>query len=345
MMNAQRRLWIGLVLLGGCAGHQAQTRVPAAAAVSVPNEAVDPESTNFPYPYPVKVFELDSQLQHLRMAYLDVAPTAQPNGRTVLLLHGKNFSAANWASTIAFLSERGYRVIAPDQIGFGKSSKPVAYQFSFAGLASHTRALLASLGIDKNIVVGHSMGGMLATRYALTYPEHVEKLVLVNPIGLEDYAALTPYRTVDAWYEDELKQNPDKIREYQKKAYYAGAWNDAYELLAKQQMNMTKHPDYPRVAWCSARLYDMIFTQPVVHDFPRVAVPTGLIIGTRDKTALGKNFAKPEVAATMGDYTQLGKRTRDAIPGAKLIEIEGVGHIPQVEAPDKYREALLTLLE
>ena len=274
-----------------------------------------------------------------------MAPSAEPNGRTVLLLHGKNFSAAAWASSIAFLSERGFRVIAPDQIGFGKSSKPTAYQFSFAGLAANTRALLASLGIERCAVVGHSMGGMLATRYALAYPEHTERLVLVNPIGLEDYAALSPYRNLDDWYQDELKLNPDKIREYQKGAYYAGNWNAAYEALAKLQMNMTQHPDYARVAWCSARLYDMIFTQPVVHDLPRLTVPTGLIIGTRDKTALGKPFAKPEVAATMGDYTQLGKRARDAIPGAKLIEIEGVGHIPQVEAPDRYRDALLSLLE
>ena len=345
MVSWQRWFSIGLVLLAGCAAQRAQPRTAAAEAVQVPSDVVDPEATNYAYPYPVQTFKLTGQLQQLQMAYLDVAPTGTPNGRTVLLLHGKNFSAAAWASSIAFLTERGFRVIAPDQIGFGKSTKPVAYQFSFAGLATHTRALLASLGIEKSAVVGHSMGGMLAARYALIYPEHVDKLVLVNPIGLEDYAALTPYRSVDAWYEEELKQNPDKIREYQKTVYYAGTWSPAFEPLAKQQMNMTKHPEYARVAWCSARLYDMIVTQPVVHDLPRIRVPTGLIIGTRDKTALGKAFAKPEVAKTMGDYTQLGKRTRDAIPGAELVEIEGVGHIPQVEAPDRYRDALLKLLE
>jgi len=349
MASVVRRYLIGVMLLTGCAAQQptpaAQKTTPAAQPVQVATDAVDPEATNYTYPHPVKFFEFDSQLQHLRLAYLDVAAVGQPNGRTVLLLHGKNFSASAWASTIAFLIERGYRVIAPDQVGFGKSTKPVTYQFSFSALASHTRALLASLGITRSVVVGHSMGGMLASRYALSYPEHVERLVLVNPIGLEDYSALTPYRSVDDWYKDELAQNPDKIREYQKKAYYAGNWSDDYEALAKLQMNMTKHPDYARVAWASARLYDMIFTQPVVHDLPRLAVPTGLIIGTRDKTALGKPFAKPEIAATMGDYTQLGKRARDAIPGAKLIELEGVGHIPQVEAADAYRDALLGLID
>jgi pimeloyl-ACP methyl ester carboxylesterase len=306
--------------------------------------AIDPEATSVSYPYgPVFFYDVESQQQHLRMAYLDAQP-GKPNGRSVLLLHGKNFSAAAWATTIGLLTAQGFRVIAPDQIGFGKSSKPVNYQFSFALLAQHSRALLKSLNLERSVVVGHSMGGMLAVRYALQYPEHVEQLVLVNPIGLEDYSQLSPYRSVDATYADELKQTPDGIRAYQRQAYYAGAWNDTYEQLAAIQMGMTKHPDWKRVAWDSALLYDMIFTQPIVHSLPALKVPTGLIIGTRDKTALGKNFAKPEVAATMGDYTQLGKRARDAIPGATLIELEGLGHVPQVEAFDRFSEALLKLV-
>jgi pimeloyl-ACP methyl ester carboxylesterase len=332
----------------GCA--TAPPPPPAAApsandAAPAPNDAVDPDATNFAYPYPVQFFALESQGQSLRMAYLDVAPTAAANGRSVLLLHGKNFSAAAWASSIALLSQSGYRVIAPDQIGFGTSSKPYGYQFSFAVLAQHTRALLASLGIARGVVVGHSMGGMLASRYALSYPETVERLILVNPIGLEDYAALVPYRTIDAWYVDELKQTPDSIREYQRKSYYDGAWTPAYEELAKLQMRWTAHPGFPRVAWDSAALYDMIFTQPVIHDLPRLRVPTWLIIGTRDRTALGRNFAPPEIASGMGDYTKLGKQTRDMIPGAQLIELEGLGHIPFVEAFDRYREALVQALQ
>lgn len=333
-----------VLLAAACASRSQAGEVVHAQTAVAPPDAIDPDATNYAYPYPVAFYAFDSQREHLRMAYLDVHPST-PNGRSVLLLHGKNFSAAAWATSIELLAQRGFRVIAPDQIGFGKSTKPLNYQYSFAQLAQNTRALLASLGIARCAVVGHSMGGMLATRYALNYPEAVERLVLVDPIGLEDYQALVPYRSVDAWYADELQQTPDKIREYQRKAYYAGAWNDAYEQLAKLQMGMTKHPDYARVAWSSARLYDMILTQPIVHDLPRLKPPTGLIIGLRDKTALGKNFAAPEVAATMGDYTQLGKRARDAIPGAKLIEIEGAGHIPQVEAFDRYRDALLELLQ
>jgi pimeloyl-ACP methyl ester carboxylesterase len=319
-------------------------RVPNAAASSVvPQGAIDPEATNYAYPYPVRRFRFESQRQELHMAYLDV-PAGRGNGRTVTLLHGKNFTAGYWARTIAALSEAGYRVIAPDQIGFGKSSKPERYQYSFAGLAANTRELLKSLGVERSSIVGHSMGGMLAVRYALMFPESVDRLVLVNPIGLEDYAALVPYRPVDFWYRRELASTPDKLREYQKSSYFAGEWKPEYESLIELAAGFTKHPEYWRVAWASALTYDMVVTQPVVDALPRLKVPTALIVGLRDRTALGKDLLPPEKRDSLGRYEELAPRAAKAIPGAKYVGLPGVGHLPQVEAFDAYREALLGFL-
>jgi pimeloyl-ACP methyl ester carboxylesterase len=277
------------------------------------------------------------------MAYMDV-PAAQPNGQTVVLLHGKNFTASYWEPTIRFLSARGFRVIAPDQIGFGKSSKPAGYQYSFQQLASNTSALLDAAGVTQVSVVGHSMGGMLATRFALMYPARVGRLVLVNPIGLEDWKTVVPYRAIDQWYEQEKKATVDSVREYQRTSYYGGTWKPEYERLIEIAAGVTKHPDYPKVAWASALTYDMVFTQPVVYEFPRLTVPTLLVIGQRDRTALGRAWAPKDVAATLGDYPVLGKRAAAAIPGARLVEIPGVGHLPQVEAFEAYSEALVRFL-
>lgn len=275
------------------------------------------------------------------MAYVDVRPR-EPNGQTVLLLHGKNFSAAHWRPTIELLTERGYRVVAPDQVGFGKSSKPQGYQFSFQALAENTRALLRSLGVERTSVVGHSMGGMLAARYALLYPANVHRLALVAPIGLEDWkrSGARP-RSVDEWYQAELKATPQSIREYQKKAYYAGDWKPEYEDLIQLAAGSTQHADYPKVAWCSALVYDMIWNQPVLYELPDLKVPTLLLVGLRDRTALGAAWSAPDVAAQLGDYTELGKRAHAAIPGSRLVELPGVGHLPQVEAFPAYSSALL----
>lgn len=306
--------------------------------------ALDPELTKYQYPFPVRFYEADAQGQKLRMAYMDVA-AEKPNGRTVVLLHGKNFSGAYWSPTIKALADEGYRVVAPDQIGFGKSSKPVAYQFSFQALAANTRALLDSLRVEKFVLVGHSMGGMLAVRMALMYPERVERLVLVNPIGLEDWKLLAPYRTVDENLAQELRATPESIKEYQIVNYFGGEWKPEYDALTEILAGWTRHPDYRRVAWNSALTSDMIFTQPVLYEFEALKPSTLLIVGQRDRTAIGKERVPKELAARMGDYPALGKAAARRIPGARLVEIQEAGHLPQVDSFPKYVRALLDFIK
>ncbi|MBI3311468.1 MAG: alpha/beta hydrolase, partial [Serratia liquefaciens] len=165
----------------------ALTAFTATAATDTPKYGQ--ELQGFHYPYPLQQFSFSSQGQPLSMGYMDVPPEGDANGHTAVLMHGKNFCAATWQDTIKALSKAGYRVIAPDQIGFCSSTKPPQYQYSFQQLAQNTHALLNNLKIDKAVIVGHSTGGMLATRYSLMYPQAVERLVMVNPIGLEDWKA------------------------------------------------------------------------------------------------------------------------------------------------------------
>ena len=174
------------------------------ACLTFQSVAADPLLADFEYPHPVLRYEFRSQGQALTIAYMDLLPT-QPNGKTVVLLHGKNFCAATWEDAIGPLRDAGYRVVALDQIGFCKSTKPEAYQFGLHQLAANTHALLAGIGVERPIVIGHSMGGMLALRYALMYPREMTALVVVNPIGLEDWKAKgVPFATVDQLYEREL---------------------------------------------------------------------------------------------------------------------------------------------
>lgn len=308
--------------------------------------AYGPRLEGFDYAHPVKIHSFTSQRQPLEMAYLDVPASGQANGKTIVLLHGKNFCAGTWEATISALTQAGYRVIAPDQIGFCKSSKPEAYQFSFQQLAANTSGLLKSLGIERAVVLGHSMGGMLAARFALMYPQTVERLVMVNPLGLEDWQAKgVPYATLDAAFQGELKTSAESIKAYQLRFYYNGNWKPEYDRWVGMSAGMYAGKGKEIVAWSQAQTSDMVFTQPVVHEFPNMKVPVTLMIGGKDRTAPGGNRAPAELQQKLGLYAELGRAAAKAIPQATLVEFPELGHSPQVEAPAEFHEALLQALK
>jgi pimeloyl-ACP methyl ester carboxylesterase len=323
-----------------CFGAVVAFGAPSPTVAADDEPAYGPQLEGFEYPWPPSHFSFTSQGEALDMAYLDVKPAA-PNGSVAVLLHGKNFCAATWQDTIVVLSEAGYRVIAPDQIGFCKSTKPAHYQYSFQQLAGNTHALLASLGISRATIIGHSTGGMLGMRYALMYPNDTEQLVLVDPIGLEDWKAKgVPWQSIDAWYQQDLKTTAAAIRNYERATYYTGTWDPRYERWVQMLAGLYRGPGRDIVAWNSALLYDMIYTQPVFYEFEQIKVPVLLMVGDKDTTALGKNLAPPAVAATLGNYPVLAKAASSRFPRARLIEFPDLGHSPQIQAPDVFHEAL-----
>jgi pimeloyl-ACP methyl ester carboxylesterase len=293
------------------------------AAYADEHKTYSAELEGFDYPYEVHRFQFTSQGADLAMAYMDVRPQ-QPNGRTAVLLHG---------------------LIAPDQIGFCKSSKPLDYQFSIQQLATNTNALVKSLGVTRATYIGHSFGGMTAIRYALMFPDAVEQLVLVNPIGLEDWQAQgAPYLEIDKDVLIERQTNFESIKQYEQRVYYAGQWKPDYDRWVEMLAGMFTGPGGDVVSRVQARVFDMAFTQPVVHEFERIKSPTTLMIGQLDRTALAANRATPEVAKTLGNYPELGRDAARRIPNAKLIEFPQFGHAPQIQAPDEFHAALLKAL-
>jgi pimeloyl-ACP methyl ester carboxylesterase len=312
--------------------------VLAKAPVDTAGLAYDARLSGYAYAFDVEYFTFSSQRQSLQMAYSYLA--GDPDKPVVVLLHGKNFNGDYWAPTARYVQALGYGVLIPDQIGFGKSSKPEQYQYSFAGLASHTRALMAQLDIDRVILVGHSMGGMLASRFALMYPQATEHLVLVNPIGLENYLEYAQYKDTDFFYALEKGKTPEGIRGYQQKNYYDGNWNDSYAALTHFMIGQLQGKDKLQVAWVNALTYDMIFTQPVITEFGDLTMPVSLIIGTRDRTGPGRNWQKPGSDYELGRYDRLGKTAADLIPDATLYELDGLGHLPQIEDFARFTQVL-----
>jgi len=297
---------------------------------------------NYDYSYPVKLLPLTIEGQDLRMAYMDIPPEGTPNGMAVLLLHGKNFFGAYWKETIHILSQNGFRVIVPDQIGFGKSSKPNIH-YSFHLLAINTKKVVDSLGITQVAVVGHSMGGMLSTRFTLMYPETVSHLILENPIGLEDYRIYVPYTPIEEAYRNELNTTEERIRNYHK-TYYV-KWKPDYEEYVQVFLRWKASGEYPRLAMSSALTSQMIYEQPVCYEFPYIRSKTLLVIGQSDRTVVGKAKVKKELLSLVGQYPELGRRTAKLIANSSLIELPDVGHIPHLEAPELFHKELLKFLK
>jgi len=275
------------------------------------------------------------------MAYLDLAPTARANGITVVLLHGKNFCAATWGETARGLAQTGYRVIAPDQVGFCKSSNPAGYQYSFHAMAELTRGLLDRAGVGKVVLVGHSTGGILAVRFALLHPDRVSRLVLVNPLGLNDTLVEgVPYTNLGKLRAEEAGTDAASIKAYQLRNYYHGARRPAYDRWVAMLAGQYASPDGDVVRDAQARLSDMIQTQPVAAELPRLAVPVTLVVGERDLTAFRASSAPPERRAQVRTVPQAAEDAVKRIPNAQLIRLDDLGHAPQVEAPTRFLHTL-----
>lgn len=323
-MTAGLTIWASLALFGRAGAQERAQPQPPPTPTDIKPGSITLEDVT--YPYAVSYLPMTMYGQDLRMAYMDVAPVGQPNGRTVVLLHGMNFFGEYWSGTIDVLRKQGFRVVVPDQIGFGRSSKPII-PYNFHDMALNTRKLLQHLGISKAAIVGHSMGGMLTARFAASYPDTTERAVIYNPIGLTDPRWERPWRSTEEAYKQTLGLTYQQA--YQGIArYFVTGWKPEYEKYVRIHYAWTLSGDWPRFAMVRALVQQITYLDPVVYDWPHIKAKTLVLGGDKD----GANF--PERA----------RHIADTIPGAELVLIPNIGHVPHFEAPDLFYKALLKFL-
>jgi pimeloyl-ACP methyl ester carboxylesterase len=296
----------------------------------------------YPYPYLVNMLPLVNDGEELRMAYMDVAPT-QANGRVVVLLHGRNFPASYWAPIIKVLTEAGYRVVVPDQIGFGKSSKP-AGELHFDTLARNTVILLDHLGIAKADIVAHSLGGMLGVRIARAYPDRVNHLVLAAPIGLEDYRMYVPPTPTEKILENENRLTAEGYRKQLENNYSPKIPPDQITPFIDARFNIKGAADYARWLRAFVSSAQMIYREPVAHEIPLLTVPTLFIMGADDHNAPGRANAPEALRGKMGQNADLAKALAAKMANARAEVIENAGHLVFLDAPAKFDELMLAFL-
>jgi pimeloyl-ACP methyl ester carboxylesterase len=319
-----------------------QPPISASAAEPAAREPYGIGLEGFAYPYPVSMLPLVNDGEQVRMAYMDIAP-AQPNGRIVLLLHGRNFPSSYWAPVIKTLNDAGYRVVVPDQIGFGKSSKPAA-DLHFDTLARNTIVLLDHLGIAKVDIVAHSLGGMLGVRIARAYPDRIAHLVLAAPIGLEDYRLYVPPTPTEKILENEDKLTADGYRKQLETNYSLKLPPDQVTPFIDARFNIKGSAEYPRWLRAFVNSAQMIYREPVVHEIPLIAEPTLFIMGADDHNAPGRPNAPEALRLKMGHNAELAQALAATMQNAHADVIPDAGHLVFLDAPQKFNALMLGFL-
>jgi pimeloyl-ACP methyl ester carboxylesterase len=286
---------------------------------------------DIPYPFPVNYLPLTLYGQDVRMAYMDVPPAGVPNGRTVVLLHGMNFGGFYFGGPINALRHAGFRVVVPDQIGFGRSSKPVI-PYNFHDMALNTRTLLKSLGITEAAIVGHSMGGMLAARFSASYPDVTERTVLYDPIGLTDVRWKQPWHSAQEAYQALMARTRDQAWQASLaniQRYFPDAWKPEYEQYVRILYAPTLSGDWPRLAMVRSIYQQITYLDPVVDDWAHIKAKTLVIGGERD----------------VENFPSLAKHIANTVPHADLVLFPNVGHVPHLQIPEKFNAELLKFLK
>jgi pimeloyl-ACP methyl ester carboxylesterase len=250
-----------------------------------------------------------------------------------------------WESTIRVLVNAGYRVIAPDQINFGKSSKLDDVPVSFDAMAAHTAALLDYLIVERVDVVAHSMGNMAAVRFARTYPDRVGKLVMYGPVGLEDYRFYVPPVPEERLVEQEDKLTAEAYLNQLVTTYGLTLPKHEVQPFVDIRERMKGSAEWPRWVRSFVSSYYAMWGQPVVHELPLVDKPVLFLVGTRDRTAPGRPFAKPEDRDRMGRIAERAQELAPRMTDARVEVFEGVGHLIHLEAAERFNAVLTQFLD
>lgn len=288
--------------------------------------AVSANFEEIPYPYPVHFLELNRFQQDIRMAYMDVPPSGPANGQTVLWQHGMNFYSEAYTPTIKALSAAGFRVLAVDRIGYGKSSKPILpYSFNF--VAANMKALLDELDIDEVAIVGHSMGGMTVSRFAMVYPDITTHVVMVNQIGLTDQRQSRPWR--DPFVGGGQTTYQSILRGHQN--YFPLRWPPEHLEFVRRQFGQTMSGEWPRLAQVRRLQGQMLYDDPVVYDWQHIDTKALVIGGEED--------------GLVDDFPTLARNVANELQNSAIILYPNVGHAPQIEIPDQFHADLIRFLK
>ncbi|KOS16844.1 putative aminoacrylate hydrolase RutD [Escovopsis weberi] len=297
----------------------------------------DLNGSNKTYTWPVHTFEFESNGAALQMAYMDVPPCCMPNGKTLMMLHGKNFCSETWRDQIYHFTEMGFRVLALDNLGFCKSSKNATMQYSLAFQVWAYKGLLDALNLDTVVLMGHSYGGMLGTMFSFLMPQSIELFVSLDAIGAEPYTgAGLKYAPIDANIKQEASSNTASITGYESLYYYVGDMPDAAKEWVDMLNNIYWGSERNSFIQIQARIVDIVLTQPTTSYYPLITVPTFFTWGEKDLTYIGQ--WDPNMNGKLGNWKEFAPKVCASMKNCTAHQFDTYGHSTQVSNPPLYNQ-------
>jgi pimeloyl-ACP methyl ester carboxylesterase len=273
-------------------------------------------------------------LQHVSIHGHDIGHRMAGEGPALLMIYGIAGSSRAWREVMPTLAH-DYTVIAPDLIGHGRSAKPVG-DYSLGAYASGMRDLLGVLGVERATMVGQSFGGGVALQLAFEHPECCERLVLVDSGGLgREVSWVLRLMTLPGTEFIMPALFPTLVRE---------RGNDISRMLYNRGVRMARIGEM----WSAyASLTESANRQAFVRTIRAVIDPGGQTVSAMDRLHLA---AQMPTLIVWGDNDTIipvshAHAAHGAIPGSRLEIIEGCGHFPHVEVPERFLQLLLAFLE
>ncbi|WP_224240384.1 alpha/beta fold hydrolase [Hyalangium gracile] len=303
---------------------------------------------DFPYtslqgqPWPMKRVALPKTAQTYgvatvpEMAYVELNPEG---ARTLVFIHGLGSYLKFWRYQLDAFAAQGYRVIAVDLPGYGKSDKPATFPYTMEAMADAVRELVVALGIQKPVLVGHSMGGQTALSYAIRYPEEPAALVLTSPAGFEKFTWKDKAWLKRAFSSTLIKSSPEyAIWGSVRQANFA-RWRPELEWLIEERVRVVATPDFDSYAYANVRTVDGLSHNDFVRDnLGHIQAPTLIVFGEDDRL-IPNPFLHGGRARAIMEYGHAG------IPGSQLVGLDRCGHSVQLDCPQEYNAAVSAFLQ
>jgi pimeloyl-ACP methyl ester carboxylesterase len=270
------------------------------------------------------------------VAYVELNPEGQ---RTMVFIHGLGSYLKFWRYQLDVFAAQGYRVIAVDLPGYGKSDKPASFPYTMEAMADAVREVVHTLGIQKPVLVGHSMGGQTALSYAIRYPEEPGALVLTAPAGFEKFTWKEKAWLTRAFSTTLIKSVPEYgIWGSVRQSNFA-RWRPELEWLIEERVRVVSSPDFDSYAYANVRTVNGLAHNDFVRDnLGRILAPTIIVFGEDDRL-IPNPFMHGGWARDVMQYGHQG------IKGSQLVELERCGHSVQLDCPQEYNEAVSAFLK